>query len=114
MIQASTRTSLILLVSINFNLIGCLISTYWQQLFDIEILCAESSSGNAAADHNLDLSLGNSIPKQNSLALGNDITGNAATGQHSAAAAAPMPFEPDWQNRGFRPKVIVHLSFYLN
>lgn len=68
----------------------------------IQKYCAESS-GNAA-DHNLDLSLGNSIPKQNSLALGND-----------SCNAAPMPLiEADWQNRGlFRPKV-VHLSIYLS
>lgn len=61
-------------------------------------LNATESSGNAG-DHNLDLSLGNSNSKQSSLTLGNDAS-NATTGQHSA----PMPFEADWRNRGFRPK----------
>jgi AP2-like factor (euAP2 lineage) len=60
------------------------------------------STGNppAAADHNLDLSLGNSNPKQNSLAMGNDSY-NTAMGQHSVS----MPVEADWRSQGFRPKV---------
>nr|AEL29576.1 APETALA2 [Betula platyphylla] len=86
------------------------VTNFDPSIYENELNSTESSSGNAAADHNLDLSLGNSIPKQNSLALGNDITGNAATGQHSAAAAAPMPFEPDWQNRGFRPKELCRVD----
>ncbi|GMY11795.1 floral homeotic protein APETALA 2-like isoform X1 [Fagus crenata] len=60
-----------------------------------------NSTGNppAAADHNLDLSLGNSNPKQNSLAMGNDSY-NTAMGQHSVS----MPVEADWRSQGFRPK----------
>ncbi|KAJ6919617.1 hypothetical protein NC651_013533 [Populus alba x Populus x berolinensis] len=57
------------------------------------------SSGNAAA-HNLDLSLGNPGSKQGSIEFGQDRH-NAAMEQLPAA----MPLEPNWQNRGFRPKL---------
>jgi AP2-like factor (euAP2 lineage) len=50
--------------------------------------------------HNLDLSLGNPASKQSSIEFGQDRH-NAAMEQLSAA----MPLEPNWQNRGFRPKV---------
>ncbi|KAJ7952833.1 Floral homeotic protein APETALA 2 [Quillaja saponaria] len=59
------------------------------------------SSGNPA-EHNLDLSLGNSIPNSNhsnALTCGND-TANAAIDQ----LPIPLPLEPDWRNGGFRPK----------
>ncbi|XP_034910447.1 floral homeotic protein APETALA 2 isoform X2 [Populus alba] len=57
------------------------------------------SSGNAAA-HNLDLSLGNPASKQSSIEFGQDRH-NAAMEQLSTA----IPLEPNWQNRGFRPKL---------
>lgn len=65
------------------------------------------SSGNIAADHNLDLSLGNSTSKQSmsgATAVGNQISQNAALlDQHSV----PMPFETDhWRNPGFRPNKV--------
>ncbi|XP_059457931.1 floral homeotic protein APETALA 2 isoform X1 [Corylus avellana] len=71
------------------------VTNFDPSIYENELNSTESS-GNAA-DHNLDLSLGNSIPKQNSLALGND-----------SCNAAPMPLiEADWQNRGlFRPKEV--------
>ena len=54
------------------------------------------SSCNAAADHNLDLSLGNPSSKHgNSQALGNH-TLNAATDQH-------MQSESNWRNGGGKP-----------
>ncbi|KAL9378319.1 hypothetical protein Peur_029654 [Populus x canadensis] len=61
-------------------------------------LNSNESPGNAA-DHNLDLSLGNPASKQNSIEFGQDRH-NVAMEQHSAT----MPFEPNWQNRGLRPK----------
>lgn len=57
------------------------------------------SSGNAA-EHNLDLSLGNSSSKgNNSQAFGNYNT-NVVTDQHMAP-------ESNWRNGGIRPKVSV-------
>ncbi|CAK7337708.1 unnamed protein product [Dovyalis caffra] len=73
-------------------------SIYENELNSIE------SSGNAA-DHNLDLSLGNPASKQNSIEFGQDRH-NAAMEQHSAT----MSFEPNWQNRGFRPKLNLYRS----
>lgn len=59
-------------------------------------------AGNAV-DHNLDLSLGGSASKQNSLEFGEDIH------QHT--------METDWRNNGLRPKVCwldpVWISFGL-
>lgn len=68
----------------------------------IGTLCCSESSGNAA-DHNLDLSLGNSGSKQNSVGFSNDRQ-NAGMDQQSA----PMAFEADWRNRGIRPKVHIY------
>ncbi|QDP16876.2 hypothetical protein Tsubulata_060001 [Turnera subulata] len=59
-------------------------------------------SGNAA-DHNLDLSLGNPAAKPNSGEFVNHRQ-NAAMDQHSAT----MAFQADWQNQGFRPKTTLH------
>lgn len=61
------------------------------------------SSGNAA-DHNLDLSLGNSSSKQNSVAMGNDNY-NAAMEQR-LASMAPFEAGDHWGNHGglIRPK----------
>jgi len=57
------------------------------------------SSGNAA-DHNLDLSLGNSSSKcSNNQAFGNHNT-NSTTDQYMAP-------ESNWRNGGIRPKVNV-------
>ncbi|KAJ7944446.1 Floral homeotic protein APETALA 2 [Quillaja saponaria] len=59
------------------------------------------SSGNAA-DHNLDLSLGN-IPSSNhssTVTFGNDHNPNAVINQHPT----PMASKPDWKNGGIRPK----------
>ena len=63
----------------------------------IMCICCLESSGNAA-DHSLDLSLGNPASKQNSVEFGED--------RHDVAMdPATMPFEPNWQNQGLRPKV---------
>ncbi|KAJ6740351.1 AP2 DOMAIN TRANSCRIPTION FACTOR [Salix purpurea] len=65
-------------------------SIYANELNSIE------SSGNAA-DHSLDLSLGNPASKQNSVEFGED--------RHNVAMdPATMPSEPNWQNQGLRPK----------
>lgn len=66
--------------------------------------CSTESSSVNAANHNLDLSLGNSNCKQSSAASGNDSysSTNAATGQRPAS----IQFVADWRNRGLRPKVL--------
>lgn len=61
-------------------------------------------SSGSAAEHNLDLSLGNSNSKQNGLALGNDGY-NAAMGQNLML----MPLEADWRNQGFRPNKVSYI-----
>ncbi|XP_061949803.1 floral homeotic protein APETALA 2-like isoform X2 [Populus nigra] len=71
--------------------------------FDPSIYENELNSNGNAADHNLDLSLGNPASKQNSIEFGQDRH-NVAMEQHSAT----MPFEPNWQNRGLRPKCFFH------
>lgn len=63
-------------------------------------------SSGSAAEHNLDLSLGNSSSKQNGVALGNDGY-NAAVGQNSML----MPLEADWRNQGFRPNKVLYLTY---
>ncbi|KAG8642652.1 floral homeotic protein APETALA 2 isoform X2 [Manihot esculenta] len=68
--------------------------------FDPSIYENELNSSGNAADHNLDLSLGNSGSKQNSVGFSNDRQ-NAGMDQQSA----PMAFEADWRNRGIRPKL---------
>lgn len=56
------------------------------------------STGNAA-DHNLDLSLGNSSSKPgNNQALGNHATTAATHDQH-------LSTESNWRNEGSKPKV---------
>lgn len=103
-IQAYTKTSSTLLVSINFNLedVSAFLVT---APISFRIYFVESS-GNADADHNLDLSLGNSNPKHGSnLRLRDNGNHNAATGPHST----PLQSEADWQSRGLVPKVD-HLS----
>ncbi len=62
-------------------------------------MCGSETSG-CAADHNLDLSLGNSGLKQNGVGLSNDRQ-NAEMDPQSAS----LPFEADWRNAGIRPKV---------
>lgn len=61
---------------------------------------AESGSNNAA-DHNLDLSLGNSSskPVNNSQAFGNHHTTNAANHDQHVSS------DPNWRNGGNKPKV---------
>ncbi|KAF8410097.1 hypothetical protein HHK36_002619 [Tetracentron sinense] len=70
--------------------------------FDPSIYESELSPTGNGAEHNLDLSLGSSTSKRNSLELADDNR-SSATDQQSP----PMPFEPDWRNnnRGFRPKL---------
>ncbi|XP_048233260.1 floral homeotic protein APETALA 2 isoform X2 [Ricinus communis] len=73
------------------------VTNFDPSIYENELNSSESSSN--AADHNLDLSLGNSGSKQNSAGLNNDRQ-NAGIDQHSAS----MPFEADWRNRGIGPK----------
>ena len=61
------------------------------------------SSGGVAADHNLDLSLGNSSSKHNNSQTSGNHFANSATDQH-------MPPESNWRNGGSKPKV--HVIFY--
>uniref|UniRef100_A0A5B6ZJT0 Putative transcription factor APETALA2 n=1 Tax=Davidia involucrata TaxID=16924 RepID=A0A5B6ZJT0_DAVIN len=77
--------------------------------FDPSIYENEPNSiecSGSAADHNLDLSLGSSGLKQKSRG---EIQ-NAAMDQHTAS----MPFEVDWCNRGFNPKLNLLQEQYQN
>ncbi|XP_050207173.1 floral homeotic protein APETALA 2-like [Mercurialis annua] len=76
------------------------VTNFDPSIYENELNTSESSV--QAADHNLDLSLGNSGPKQNSAGL----MQNAGVDQHSAS----MPFEADWRNRGIRPKLNLYRS----
>lgn len=73
------------------------VTNFDPSIYENELNNSTESSGSAA-EHNLDLSLGNSNLKQNGLALGNDGY-NAAMGQNLML----MPLEADWRNQGFRP-----------
>ncbi|KAL3039247.1 hypothetical protein AAZX31_01G175400 [Glycine max] len=61
------------------------------------------SSGGVAADHNLDLSLGNLISKHSNSQSSRNHFPNSATDQH-------MPPESNWQSGGSKPKVHVIFS----
>ncbi|GAV88830.1 AP2 domain-containing protein, partial [Cephalotus follicularis] len=74
------------------------VTNFDPSIYENELNAAESSS--KGADHNLDLSLGNSASRQNNVEFGNDRQ-NAALDQQSAS----MPFEAEWRNHGFRPKL---------
>ncbi|XP_065876072.1 floral homeotic protein APETALA 2-like isoform X2 [Euphorbia lathyris] len=79
------------------------VTNFDPSIYDNELNSSESSN-NAAADHNLDLSLGNSGLKPNGTA---GILPNAAgIDQHSVS----MPLETDWRNRGIRPKLNLYKS----
>ncbi|KAH1163821.1 hypothetical protein AAZX31_01G175400 [Glycine max] len=58
----------------------------------------DESSGGVAADHNLDLSLGNLISKHSNSQSSRNHFPNSATDQH-------MPPESNWQSGGSKPKV---------
>ncbi|KAJ9177284.1 hypothetical protein P3X46_012519 [Hevea brasiliensis] len=79
------------------------VTNFDPSIYENELNSSESSG--SAADHNLDLSLGNSGSKQNNVGFSNDRQ-NAGIDQQSAQ----MPFEADWRNRGIRPK----LNLYRN
>jgi AP2-like factor (euAP2 lineage) len=66
--------------------------------YEDELDSAECSLN--APDHNLDLSLGSSASKENSRELN---PSHAAT-----------PFEVDWRNQGFRPKLHIQQDPYRN
>ncbi|PON42982.1 AP2/ERF transcription factor [Parasponia andersonii] len=68
---------------------------------------SSSSPGNGnAADHNLDLSLGNSTSnKQNNSVLMSTIGNNSQNAGLMEQHSPSMAFETDWRNPGFRPKV---------
>nr|WAK85953.1 transcription factor AP13 [Nothapodytes nimmoniana] len=70
--------------------------------FDPSIYETELNEANAdaAAGHNLDLSLGSSISKQSSRGM-RDGSENAAGRGHCPPS---MEFDVDWRNRGLRPK----------
>ncbi|GKU98921.1 hypothetical protein SLEP1_g11856 [Rubroshorea leprosula] len=68
--------------------------------FDPSIYENELNSGEtsgSSGDHNLDLRLGNSTSRQNSLEFGINHCQNNAIDQRG------MPFETDWRNQNFRP-----------
>ncbi|XP_048335464.1 floral homeotic protein APETALA 2 isoform X2 [Ziziphus jujuba] len=81
------------------------VTNFDPSIYENELNTTTEPSSNAA-DHNLDLSLGNSSSKQNNN-VSNPIgiinhTQNTAMGQQSGS----MPFETDWRNQqGYRPKV---------
>ncbi|KAL3039252.1 hypothetical protein AAZX31_01G175400 [Glycine max] len=59
----------------------------------------DESSGGVAADHNLDLSLGNLISKHSNSQSSRNHFPNSATDQH-------MPPESNWQSGGSKPKLV--------
>nr|APQ47460.1 AP2/ERF domain-containing transcription factor [Vernicia fordii] len=81
------------------------VTNFDPSIYENEVNSSESSGNAAAADHNLDLSLGNSVPKQNIVGFSNNDRENVGMDQHSAS----MPLEADWRNRGIRPKVHLKL-----
>ncbi|XWS41879.1 hypothetical protein CRYUN_Cryun17cG0120400 [Craigia yunnanensis] len=72
------------------------VTNFDPSIYDNELNSGETS-GNAG-DHNLDLSLGNSVSKQINLEFGADRQ-NSVDDQHS------LPPEADWRYRGFGPKL---------
>ncbi|KAF8377578.1 hypothetical protein HHK36_030960 [Tetracentron sinense] len=64
--------------------------------FDPSIYESKLSPTGNGANHNLELSLGSSTSKCNSLESGDDSRLNAIDQQ-----SPPMPFEPDWHNNKF-------------
>nr|AXR86367.1 apetala2 [Kerria japonica] len=78
------------------------VTNFDPSIYENELNPSESS-GVDAAEHNLDLSLGNSNSKKNSQVLGTDHPTqiNAAMEQHSPS----MQFQSDWRNQGFRQKL---------
>ncbi|XP_021659825.2 floral homeotic protein APETALA 2 isoform X2 [Hevea brasiliensis] len=79
------------------------VTNFDPSIYENEINSAETSG--CAADHNLDLSLGNSGLKQNGVGLSNDRQ-NAEMDPQSAS----LPFEADWRNAGIRPKLNLYRS----
>ncbi|KAH7520214.1 hypothetical protein FEM48_Zijuj08G0120600 [Ziziphus jujuba var. spinosa] len=82
------------------------VTNFDPSIYENELNTTTVEPSSNAADHNLDLSLGNSSSKQNNN-VSNPIgiinhTQNTAMGQQSGS----MPFETDWRNQqGYRPKV---------
>ncbi|KAK9285945.1 hypothetical protein L1049_025147 [Liquidambar formosana] len=77
------------------------VTNFDPSIYENELNSTEGSAN--AVDHNLDLSLGSSASKKSSLESGDDGQ-NVAMDRHSAS----MPYEADWRNRGFRPKLNLH------
>ncbi|KAL6277632.1 hypothetical protein ACE6H2_021233 [Prunus campanulata] len=79
------------------------VTNFDPSIYENELNPFSESSGVNAAEHNLDLSLGNSNSKKNNQAFGcSDHGQNAAMEvQHSAS----MQLEADWRNQGFRQKL---------
>ncbi|KAA8547120.1 hypothetical protein F0562_003550 [Nyssa sinensis] len=76
------------------------VTNFDPSIYENEIDSSTADCPSNVADQNLDLSLGNSAMKQNSREMGGDVQ-NPAMDLHSAS----MPFEVDWRNQGFRPKL---------
>lgn len=80
------------------------VTNFDPSIYESELNSTVESSGNIAADHNLDLSLGNSISNQSTSSattVGNQGHNATMLDQHSVSLA---PFEPDhWRNPGLRP-----------
>ncbi|KAF3438987.1 hypothetical protein FNV43_RR17262 [Rhamnella rubrinervis] len=73
------------------------VTNFDPSIYENELNSTVETPSAAAADHNLDLSLGNSSSKQN---VNLTTSVNAAMDQHSSL----MPFESaDWRNQGYRP-----------
>ncbi|XP_062101934.1 floral homeotic protein APETALA 2-like isoform X2 [Humulus lupulus] len=82
------------------------VTNFDPSIYESELNSPENSSpGNSSnlTDHNLDLSLGNAIISNNKQ---NNYVTTSAT-HHGLMDHQPnsMPFETDWRNPGFRPKV---------
>ncbi|KHN42100.1 Floral homeotic protein APETALA 2 [Glycine soja] len=73
------------------------VTNFDPSIYDSEL--NSESSGGVAADHNLDLSLGNSSSKHNNSQTSGNHFANSATDQH-------MPPESNWRNGGSKPKLV--------
>ncbi|WCJ31232.1 Integrase-type DNA-binding superfamily protein [Euphorbia peplus] len=76
------------------------VTNFDPSIYESELNSSESSN-NASADHNLDLSLGNSGLKP---------TGTTANERPNDQHSGPMPVETDWRNQGIRPKLNLYKS----
>ncbi|KAK7251009.1 hypothetical protein RIF29_33864 [Crotalaria pallida] len=76
------------------------VTNFDPSIYDNELNCESTGTTTTTADHNLDLSLGNSSSKSgNSHSLGNHTSNASTHDQH-------MPSESNWRNGGSKTKLV--------